>query len=47
MNRLLRRQVLEVMDACLAWEEMSMKMADHREAAAAFLERRRPHFVGR
>ncbi|MFN8558946.1 MAG: enoyl-CoA hydratase-related protein [Dehalococcoidia bacterium] len=42
VNRLLRRQVLEVMDACLAWEDLSMKMADHREAAAAFLERRSP-----
>ena len=47
VNRILRRQVLEVMDACLAWEEMSMKMADHREAAAAFIERRKPQFVGR
>lgn len=47
VNRMLRRQVLEMMDACLAWEEMSMKMADHREAAAAFLERRKPRFVGR
>jgi enoyl-CoA hydratase len=47
VNRMLRRQVLDMMDACLAWEELSMKMADHREAAAAFLERRKPHFVGR
>lgn len=47
VNRMLRRQVLEMMDACLAWEEQSMKMEDHREAAAAFLERRKPRFVGR
>ena len=47
VNRMLRRQVLEMMDACLAWEEHSMKMADHREAAAAFLEKRKPTFIGR
>lgn len=47
VNRMLRRQVLEMMDACLGWEDLSMKMADHREAAAAFKERRRPSFVGR
>jgi enoyl-CoA hydratase len=47
VNRLLRRQVLEVMDAGLAWEDLSMPMADHREAATAFLEKRRPHFTGR
>jgi enoyl-CoA hydratase len=47
VNRLLRRQVLELMDACLAWEDLSMKMADHREAATAFLEKRRPRFTGR
>ena len=47
VNRMLRRQVLEMMDACLAWEDHSMKMADHREAAAAFLQKRRPQFTGR
>ena len=44
---MLRRQVLEMMDASLAWEDLSMSMADHREAAAAFMEKRRPRFTGR
>jgi hypothetical protein len=39
--------VLELMDTCLAWEDRSMPMADHREAATAFLEKRRPQFTGR
>ena len=47
VNRMLRRQVLEMMDACLAWEDLSMGMADHREAAAAFMEKRRPRFTAR
>ncbi|MPZ22936.1 MAG: hypothetical protein GEU28_05215 [Dehalococcoidia bacterium] len=46
VNRVLRRQVLELMDICLAWEEMSMKMNDHREATSAFLEKRKPVFTG-
>jgi enoyl-CoA hydratase len=47
INRILKRQALEIMDACMAWEEVSMKMEDHREAAAAFLEKREPKFMGR
>jgi enoyl-CoA hydratase len=44
VNRVLRRQVLEMMDIGLAWEERSMESPDHREAARAFVERRAPHF---
>jgi len=46
VNRVLRRQLFDVMDVCMAWEEASMKMEDHREAAAAFLEKRKANFSG-
>ncbi len=45
INRVLKRQALELMDASMAWEEVSMRMEDHREAAAAFLEKRKPRFT--
>lgn len=44
INRLLRRQIFDVMDVAMAWEELSIKMEDHKEAARAFLEKRKPRF---
>ena len=43
----LRQLVSAVMDASLAYESMSNASADHREAVAAFRERRPAAFTGR
>jgi len=36
-----------VMDASVAYEAMSFATQDHKEAVAAFMEKRRPRFTGR
>lgn len=41
INRQLRHQVENVLDVSLAYEAMSMRREDHREAARAFINRKR------
>jgi enoyl-CoA hydratase len=36
-----------MMDACIGYESMSNLTEDHREAVAAFREKRKPAFTGR
>lgn len=47
VNKLLREAVNLVLDTSLALEKANFGDADHREAIAAFAERREPRFVGR
>lgn len=47
INRILRRQLLEQMDATTAWQAVAMPRDDRIEALNAFLERREPKFTGR
>jgi enoyl-CoA hydratase len=46
VNKLLRDSVNLVLDTSLAREHICFHSADHREAVAAFLEKRRPAFSG-
>jgi enoyl-CoA hydratase len=46
VNKLLRDDVNLVLDTSLAREQLCFYSADHREAVAAFLEKRRPIFSG-
>jgi enoyl-CoA hydratase/carnithine racemase len=46
MNRILRAQVDQALDASAFLEAITMDSDDLREAAAAFLEKRQPHFTG-
>jgi enoyl-CoA hydratase len=43
----LKQLAHSIMDASIAYEAMSNKTEDHKEAVEAFLERRKPVFVGR
>ncbi len=47
INMLLRRQFEAVVEAHAGLEFMSHFTADHAEAAHAFLEKRKPNFIGR
>lgn len=47
LNMVVRQQAAAYMDAHLGLETMSQLRGDHREAVAAFLEKRRPAFDGR
>ena len=47
VNKLLQAQVNLVLDASLALEGITYYTEDHREALAAFLEKRKPNFTGR
>jgi enoyl-CoA hydratase len=47
VNRILKQQVLLVLDASMALEHETMHMQDHREATKAFAEKRKPKFTGR
>jgi enoyl-CoA hydratase len=46
MNRMLKRQNFDVLDASHAWEQVSIRLSDHKEAVASFLEKREPRFTG-
>lgn len=47
INKLLWQSVNQIMDFSLMSEYVCMNTADHREATAAFREKRPPHFEGR
>jgi len=47
VNKWLKQQVNLIMDASLAYEMMTFNTEDHREAARAFVEKRKPKFTGR
>jgi enoyl-CoA hydratase/carnithine racemase len=47
INKLLWHSVNQIMDFSLMSEYVCMNTADHREATAAFREKRQPHFEGR
>ena len=47
VNRILKQQVLLVLDASMALEHETMHMQDHREATKAFAEKRTPVWKGR
>jgi len=44
LNMELKRIVHSMMDAGLAYEALSVRSADHREAVQAMLEKRKPVF---
>jgi enoyl-CoA hydratase len=44
VNKMLKESVNLVLDTSLAFEELSMKLPDHQEAARAFVEKRKPVF---
>ena len=46
-NLPLKKLAHEIFDAAVAYEMLSNRTQDHREAIAAFRERRKPVFVGR
>jgi enoyl-CoA hydratase len=47
VNAYLRSVSSMVMPICLKYEEATMSTRDHREAVAAFQEKRAPKFIGR
>ncbi len=47
VNKILRERANLLLDTSLAYEWLTMATQDHREAATAFVEKRRPNFVGR
>ena len=47
VNKWLKEQANLIMDTGLAYEMMTMKTKDHKEAVKAFLEKRKPDFVHR
>jgi enoyl-CoA hydratase len=47
INVQLRDAVARVLDTSVAYEAMSNRSADHKEAVAAFREKRKPTFVGK
>jgi enoyl-CoA hydratase len=46
VNKLLKEAVNEVLDTSLALEIVTFNMPEHKEAAAAFVEKRKPNFRG-
>jgi enoyl-CoA hydratase len=46
VNKWLKQQANLIMDASLAYEMMTFNTKDHQEAVKAFVEKRRPNFVG-
>jgi enoyl-CoA hydratase/carnithine racemase len=47
VNIAVRQHFNQAMDASLAYEALTMKTADHKEGAQAFLDKRKPKFTGR
>ena len=47
INKVLRDRMNLILDASLAYEALSLGTADHKEAARAFMEKRKPQFGGR
>jgi enoyl-CoA hydratase len=47
VNKWLKQQSNLIMDASLAYEMMTFNTKDHQEAVKAFVEKRKPDFVGR
>ena len=47
VNKWLKQQVNLILDASIAYEMMSFDTEDHREAATAFAEKRKPKFQGK
>ncbi|SRR5579875_867136 len=45
VNKWLKEQANLIMDTGLAYEMMTMKTKDHKEAVKAFLEKRKPNFI--
>jgi enoyl-CoA hydratase len=46
VNKWLKEQANLIMDTGLAYEMMTFKTKDHKEAIKAFVEKRKPNFVG-
>jgi enoyl-CoA hydratase len=46
VNKWLKQQANLIMDASLAYEMMTFNTKDHQEAVKAFVEKRKPNFVG-
>lgn len=47
VNKILRERLNLILDTSLAYEWLSFQTQDHREAATAFVEKRKPLFQGR
>jgi enoyl-CoA hydratase len=45
VNKWLKEQANLIMDASLAYEMMTFKTQDHKEAVKAFIEKRKPNFI--
>jgi enoyl-CoA hydratase len=45
VNKWLKQQANLILDASLAYEMMTFKTEDHKEAVKAFVEKRKPNFV--
>jgi len=45
VNKWLKQQANLILDASLAYEMMTFKTEDHKEAVSAFVEKRKPNFV--
>ena len=46
VNKWLKEQANLIMDTGLAYEMMTFRTEDHKEAVKAFVEKRKPNFVG-
>jgi enoyl-CoA hydratase len=47
VNKWLKQQANLILDASIAYEMMTFNTGDHQEAVKAFVEKRKPDFVGR
>jgi enoyl-CoA hydratase/carnithine racemase len=47
INKLVRERANLILDTSLSLEALSSHTEDHREAATAFTEKRKPNFTGR
>jgi enoyl-CoA hydratase len=46
LNRIMRQQVLDTIDASVLYEHVSLQLKDHQEAINAFVEKREPRYTG-